>query len=184
MRTYGPGRGNGRRAGGAAMSQECRWAIWVAFGVGCASMGTAGAKGAAVGPTVGRVVGRNAAGVGVPLPPWVLTLDKVAAAVGTKAAGVPLSPWVLTLDKVAAAAGTKAAGVGVPPPLWEKGIDGVEVPLPPLVSKLDKVAVVGRGACGSAASVGLPAAHGVSILEAVGALDGPVGGGDACGTAA
>ena len=106
-----------------------------------------------------------------------MTLDKVAAAVGTRAAGVgvPLPPWVLTLDKVAAAAGTKAAGVGVPLPLWEMTIDGVGVPLPPLVSTLDKVAAVGRGACGNASSVGL-LAHGVSILDTVGAIDGPVGG--------
>ena len=138
MRTYGPGSGNGKWAGGDAISQKCCWAICVAFGVGL------GSTGAAVETTVRTVVGRKAPGVGVPLPPWVLTLDKVAAVVGTN-----------------------AASVGVPLPIWVMTIDGVGVPLPPWVSTLDKVAVVGRGARGNAPGVGLPTTLDVSALDNV-----------------
>ncbi len=46
-------------------------------------------------------------------------------------------------------------------------IGGVEVPVLPWVSTLDKVASVGKGACGNTFGVGLPTTLGVSTLDSV-----------------
>ena len=114
-----------------------------------------GATGATVGASVGKISARGVGAlvggtgvegtvttVGVPLPPWVLTLDKAPAALGTSAASVevPLVVWAIALDgvddRVESGAGGNAIGVALPTSLG--------------VSTLDNLAVaVGTGAGGT-----------------------------------